>query len=416
MTRAFTREACLDALQLGADWLEGVAQERRPSMPAYGSLRADYTLRERRWRTAGPLWHTGQAGRAFLAAYRVTENPRYLKGAERAATYLSNQQMLDPSNSALHGLVNAPERRPGHVSVSAVLQSIRLFTDMADQTGERHWDDRFLMAMQWVLRSAYLLQGKVMESVSPKTGEAETQGVWGPNTPCARPLIDEACFHEAFVRSGEASFERAFRTMADRLLDDEGPPGHWAVYPPSDRRTGLLVSRQAFWWGRPLLVAGDAFGEERYFGAATRTGQWFMEYQNLDGGFYAQSWASGYHASFDLSSSAAACAALVWFDLYDHSHDETYLEAARDSLRFLLRMQFAGEVEDINVRGAFVESLDMPAAAAATNAETAEEGAGSPFFDGTDVLSVYVADIATTFAVQALARAIETPAIFGLEA
>ena len=48
--------------------------------------------------------------------------------------------------------------------------------------------------------------------------------------------------------------------------------------------------------------------------------------------------------------------------------------------------------------------------------EPAEERAGSPFFDGTDTLSVYVADIATTFAVQALARALETPAIFGLEA
>ncbi len=412
MPRELTQAACIRALKLGADWLEGIAQEHRPDAPGYGGLRTDYTLRERRWRQASAVWHTGQAGRALLAAHKVTGNPRYLKGAERAATYLVNRQILDPSNPVLHGLVKAHERRADRVSVSAVLQAIRLFTDMADLTGERHWDERFLLAVGWVLRNAYLLQGKVMDSFSPETGEFDTDDVWGVNTPCARPLIDEACFHEAFLRSGEASYERAFRTIADRLADEEGPPGHWSAYPPSDRRSGLLCSRQAFWWGRPLLVAGEAFGDERYFGAATRTGQWFMEYQNLDGGFYARNWASGYHASFDLSSSAAGCAALVWFDLYDCTGDETYLEAVRDSLCYLLGMQFTGEVEDVNLRGAFIESLDM---APSPEGGAPTDGEGSPFFDGTDTLSVHVADIATTFAVQALARATEAPKIFALD-
>ena len=162
-------------------------------------------------------------------------------------------------------------------------------------------------------------------------------------------------------------------------------------------------------------MAGEAFGDERYFGAATRTAQWFMEYQNLDGGFYAHNWTSGYHASFDLSSSAAACAALVWFDLYDHTGDETYLEAARDSLGYLLGMQFTGEVEDVNLRGAFIESLDAPPPSEDADGAASGDAQGSPFFDGTDALSVYVADIAATFAVQAIARAIETPKIFSLE-
>jgi len=270
--------------------------------------------------------------------------------------------------------------------------------------------------MRWVFGNAYLLQGKVMESFSTATGQFDSDGPWGPNSPPARPLIDDACFYEAYARSGEAGFERAFRTLADRLVEDEAPPGHWAAYPPSDRRTGLLATRQAFWWGRPMLVAGNAFEDDRYYGAATRTAQWFMEYQNLDGGFYSQNWTSGYHNSFDLSASAAACACLVWFDLYDHTRDDTYLEAARDSLRFLLRMQFADAAEDVNLRGAFIESLDAPAPPLEAEPEPpAEKAAGAePFFDGTERLSVHVADVATTFAVQALARAVETPKLFML--
>lgn len=421
MTRDVTKEACVRALKLGADWIEGVAQERRPSMPEYGSLRTDYSLRQRRWWRTETVWRTAQAGRALIAAHRVTSAPRYMKGAERAATYLTTRQILDPGTPALHGMVNAQMDRPDRVSISAILRSIRLFADMADVTGERQWNDRFLMAMQWVFRSAYLLQGKVMESFSPATGQFDSDGPWGPNSPPARPLIDEACFYEAYARSGEASFERAFRTLAERLMEDEAPPGHWAAYPPSDRRTGLLVTRQAFWWGRPMLAAGNAFQDERFLAIATRTAQWFMEYQNLDGGFYARSWTSGYHNSFDLSTSAAACACLVWFDLYDHTRDDTYLEAARDSLRFVLGMQFSDAAQDVNLRGAFIESLDAMASpqeagleGVAESAEAAGRPEPEPFFDGTERLSVHVADVAATFAVQALARAVETPKLFML--
>ena len=422
MSRDVTQETCIRALKMGADWLEGVAQERRPNMPEYGSLRTDYSLRHRRWWRTQPVWRTAQAGRALIAAHRVTGAPRYLKGAERAAAYLTTKQVLDPGSPVLHGMVNAHEHRPDRISVSAIVRSIRLFTDIADVTGDRHWDERFLMAMQWVFRNAYLLQGKVMESFSPATGQFDSDGPWGPNSAPARPLIDDACFYEAYLRSGEASYERAFRTIAERLSEDEAPPGHWAAYPPSDRRTGLLVTRQAFWWGRPMLVAGNAFSDERFLSVATRTAQWFMEYQNLDGGFYAQNWTSGYHNSFDLSASAAACACLVWFDLYDRTGDDTYLEAARDSLRFVLRMQFSQAAEDVNLRGAFVESLDAPAPPQDAGPEVVVEtpapaeaaGGVEPFFDGTERLSVHVADVATTFAVQALARAVDTPKLFML--
>jgi hypothetical protein len=291
------------------------------------------------------------------------------------------------------------------VSVSALLRSIPLLTDMADVTGERHWDERFVMAMQWVLRNAYLLQGKVIESFSPASGEFDAHGPWGPDTPHARPLIDEACFHQAYLRSGEASFERAFRTIAERLTQDEGPAGHWVAYPPSDKRDGVLDSRQAYWWGRPMLVAGDAFNDEAFLAVASRTAQWFMEVQNIDGGFCARNWVNGYHETFDVSSTVAACAVLVWFDFYDRTADETYLEAARDSLGFLLGMQFAADAEDLNLRGAFVESLDSPATGQAP---------AVPFFDGTDRLNAHVSAEAAAFAVRALARALATPQVFDL--
>jgi hypothetical protein len=418
MAKELTRASCLEALTLGADWLEGIAQEHRPDSPDYGSLRTNYTLRDRKWRRRATTWHTGQAGRALLAAHKVTSNSRYLKGAERAAAFLVSRQILDPSNPALDGLVVAHDQRSDRVSVAAMLRAIRLFADMADLTGEPHWQERFLTAMQWVLRNAYLLQGKVMDSVSPETGQFDTEAAWGPNTPCARPLIDEACFHEAFRRSGEASYERAFSTIANRLADEEDPPGHWAAYPPSDRRTGLLDAHQAFWWARPMLVAGEAFGDARFIEVAERTAQWFMDSQNLDGGFYRRNWTSGYHDSFDLSSSAAACAVLLWLDFYDRTSDEAYLAPVRDSLGYLLRMQFAADAEDVNVRGAFIESLSMPPLSeggASADAVASADGATSPFFDGTDKLSVHVADVAAGFAVQALARAIETPDLFAFD-
>ncbi len=79
----------------------------------------------------------------------------------------------------------------------------------------------------------------------------------------------------------------------------------------------------------------------------------------------------GLRASQPVDTSGVACAAILWMDLFQETKEDRWMSATRRALRYCLSVQFR-EVQDANLKGAFVES-----GAAAQRTDR------SPFFVGT---------------------------------
>jgi uncharacterized protein YyaL (SSP411 family) len=138
-----------------------------------------------------------------------------------------------------------------------------------------------------------------------------------------------------------------------------------------------------------MLTAYDITGQEKYLGAAVRAAQWYIENNNLDGGYYYNiTKTGGKHLSFDFCTSAVGCAVIMWTDLYKRTGDEKYRSEIETSLGFLLRAQFSQDVEDPNIKGAFFEGYLPP--------------------DGTLCPGFYFRDIATVFATRAMLETLRT--------
>ncbi len=123
--------------------------------------------------------------------------------------------------------------------------------------------------------------------------------------------------------------------------------------------------------------------------AGIRAAQWYIDNNNLDGGYYYNVTKSGgKHLSFDFCTSAVGCAVIMWTDLWNRTNDEKYAKEIETALGFLIRAQFNQDVEDPNIRGAFFEGYLPP------------DGTLSPGF--------YLRDIATIFAVRAMLKTLDT--------
>lgn len=401
----YTPDKFKDAIIMGAEWLSGRAQihtqeEKLRDLPIesfnksfeypfrtyVGGMKTEYNSKNRRWRTLGTTWHTGLAIRALLKAYQISQDDGFLKSAVLGGEFIRKNQILDPENKKRHGMILSYEDRVEWINVSAMLECLAELLDLYDLLKEERWLTTVKLAVDWVYKNAYLKEGLVLDACYPETGKFEYADPWGGRRGYARPLIEDAVFYLAYQRFEDKRYLEAFKSIADRLLEDEFPPGNWMTYIPcSTRGRGHFHPRQAWWWGYALLQAYDAFKDERYLETAVRAADWYLNHQNLDGGFYYHTSLDGSHRSFDFCTSASACAVIFWLDLWERLRLKKYLKASKLSLNFVLNAQFRGEVSDPNLKGAFFENLDTP--------------------DGTDMLRVNLRDISTSLAIQALHKA-----------
>ena len=384
------RARCLEALEHAAVWLRDTAQVHGPGQPfenpaGYphadftGAMRTEYDTKTRVWSTNGPVFHSGQAIRALLVARRRLADPSYLAAAVAAGEFLLRERIQQPDHGQ-RGLLMSLEQNDDEINVQVTVEALSGLLDLHAETGDGRYLAAVRQSLDILIRDAYLPGERLMLdhfSLSRREFFHDRE-----NAVAGRAVLDDAVLLRLSVATGDERYRDVFLAMADRLLDEEGPPGTWLRFPPWEERVGRIHNRKSWWWGWPLLSAHDATGERRYLEGAIRAGDWYRSGQNLDGGIYYTPTPDGRHNSFGLCTSVVAVAVLLWTDLLRRTGDDGYLPAIERGVGFLLAAQFDQQVADPDVRGALFESPRPP------------DGSLAPGFR--------VRDIAAIFAVRAL--------------
>lgn len=379
------REELLNKALRGCDWLTDVSQVMDKKVVYYGAMRGEYDTKSKKWAFYGPFWHTGQAVRALILAHKMTGKEKYLKHAVLGGEYMIRDQALDANDTKYYGFIHGKEAEGSNTA--SQVEGFMAIYDLYKVTGDKKWLERFHLAVDWVGRYAYLEGEGLFHN-----GYSATKDEFPP-VEKARPTNDDAVFGHAYLEFKDERYKQIFKEVADRLIKDEDPLGNWMKYPPCRPEVfegrGRIHPRHAWWWGYPMLTAYDVFGEQKYLDAGIRAAEWYIENNNLDGGYYYNVTKTGSkHLSFDFCTSAVGCAVIMWCDLYKRTGEEKYKKEIEISLGYLLRAQFNQDVEDKNIRGAFFEGMLPP--------------------DGTMCPGFYFRDIATIFASRAMLEVLET--------
>jgi hypothetical protein len=383
--KQITRDDLLGRALNGCNWLTDIAQVLDTSSPDYGVIKGEYDTKNREWQLYGPFWHTGQAVRLLLRAYTITGNENLLRHSILGVEYMIRDQAKDERDVKFFGFVHG--RGSQGANTASQLEGFAALYDLHQITNDALWLDSFHLAVDWVARNLYIENEGLFYN-----GYFAAKDELAPIEK-SRPTNDDAIFWIAYQAFKDPTYLQIFREVSDRLLRDEDPPGNWIKYKPCDPDTfdgqGSIHARHAWWWGYPMLMAYDAFQEQKYLVAAIRAGDWYINNSNLDGGYYYHTTREGHkHLSYDFSTSAVGCAVIMWCDLWQRLKDERYLTAIERALGFLLRAQFNQDVSDPNIQGAFFEGYLPP--------------------DGTMEPGFYLRDIATIFSTRALLTILET--------
>ena len=379
------RHDLLNRASLGCDWLTDVSQVMDKADPSYGAMRGEYDTKNRKWAFYGSFWHTGQAVRTLILAYQATGKQKYLEHAILGGEFLIRYQTMDKNDKKFYGFIHGKDAE--NASTASQLEGYMALYDLYKTTQDSKWLQRFHLAVDWVARNVYIKgEGLFYNTYSVTTDTLAP-------IEQSRPHSDDAVFGTAYREFKDPLYLQIFREVSDRLLKDEDPPGNWMKYAPCLPNVfegcGRIHPRHAWWWGYPMLTAYDMFGDKKYLDAAVRAAQWYIDNNNLDGGYYYNvTKTGGKHLSFDFCTSAVGCAVIMWTDLYNRTHDKKYLREIETSLGFLLRAQFNRDVEDANIRGASFEAYLPP--------------------DGSLCPGFYIRDIATIFSARAMLEILKT--------
>lgn len=375
------------SLHLALEWLSGPAtvkdnqpvgeRGRRFSYAEWnGAIRGEYEAAHRRWDSFCPVWHTGQAVKAFVLAARTLHESRWLDAARFSASFLLNQQILSGPDA---GLILAFEDHADLVNISAILEALDGLFLLSETTGENRYRDSALSALQWVAEHAWQEKtGRFYDLYSPERHKF-IFGVYGSQN---RPLLDDAVFLKGFQLSGNRLFREIAFATAETLLADENPPGNWIRYIPCDSNAGFIHPRHAYWWGNPMLDLYRESGDSRFLDAFIRSVEWYRHAIRRDGGLFRDTYTDFSTPSFGHAASGSACAALCFERYFSISGDPSILPDLENTLNFCMRMQFT-RAEDPNLQGAVLEKVCFP--------------------DGSDRSPYHLRDLGTIFFIQAAA-------------
>lgn len=398
------REQCEIALRRGAEWLVVRAQipaGGRDAAPfddplTYphgdyaGAIRTEYDTKTGRWGVNGPTWHAGQAIRAMLVAERRLGDARFRAAALAAGEFMLRERLADPPDAA--GMLLTYEGDNVHANVEVGFEGINGWLDLFDATGDDRWLAAARLAADTLCRGYQPAERLIFDHYHVPS----RRFVGDPDNPNpGRAMLDDATLARLSELTGEAHYGDLFLAMADRLLEEEGPRGTWLRFPPWKPEQGRVHGRKSWWWGWPLLAAHDLAAQRglpdagRFLDGAIRAAEWYLHGQNLDGGAYYTPDTTGHHNSYGLCTSVSAVSILFWADLWHRTNDDRWLLGIRRAVGYLLRTQFADDVEDPNVRGAFFESPNKP--------------------DGSLAPGYQVRDIATVFGIRALDAVLDLP-------
>jgi hypothetical protein len=379
------------AVAAACQWITDVAQMKTDALTVEhntpklehrhwrGALRGEYRASTRQWDFFCPVWHTGQAIKALVWASQALNRPDLLDSARLGAEFIGVERIADRS-SPHYGLIYAFEDFGHTVSTSAVFECIDGLWLLADATGDNRYTEWANAAAEWEARYSYLGDGLFRNHFDVRTLRHLPPA---PGAKLGRPLNDDAIFLKAAVRASKKELHAIFYEVADRLLRDEDPPGNWINYGPCNAATGMIHPRQAYWWARPMIEAYRDSHDARYLACARRAGEWYQNAMRLDGGLFRGTRRDFKTDSFSHATSGIACAVLLWEELWQETHEDSWLDSIRTGLNFCMMMQFR-DVRDPNLQGAVIEGVEAP--------------------DGTDASPYNLRDLSTIFFVQAASR------------
>lgn len=334
-----------------------------------GAIRGEYDVATKRWDFFCPMWHSGQALKGLSLAYLVFKEQWLLDGAKEVAGFLTRNCIADRDDPNF-GAMYAYEGIEG-INCSAVMETVDGLFHLAKICPEDNYRDIAINVLDRLHKNSYI-QGEGL--FKPLLLGRRADDKLGP-----RPLIDDAVYHRAFKITGEKKYLDCFIEAADKLLNEEIPDGNWATIKPSRLKRGIHP-RQAYWWGRPMLMAYEATGDKKYLDCAIRCADWYTRALRKDGSMFRMTHLDFSTDGFGHATSGVACAIINWHDLTLATGTTRYLSFMQKALEFHLLAQFKNPADE-NLKGAILEKVLPP--------------------DGTDNSPYYLRDLGTIFYVQA---------------
>jgi len=347
----------------------------------------EYDAQKGCWHVFGPVWHTGQAVKSLVMAYKILKQQNILDAAEKCCRFILNTAILNPDKEDFGMIISQENAEPMVSWTSCMLESLDGLIYLAEQTGNNKYWDIVNNCLAWTEKKLFLPdEGLFLDDYNIETGEAYS----APNTLLhgipGRPLIDDAVFLKGYHRTKNPKFRETFYLTAQRLLKEEYPEGNWVKFPPCDQIGGFLHPRQAYWWGRPMVMAWLDSGKKEYLECALRAANWYKKAQRLDGGMFRMTSLDFNTTSYGQAASGILSAACLWNDLIMAGYKNEYIEPLRRAIRFGNKMQFR-KTSNPNLQGAIIEKVLEP--------------------NGTDDSPFYIRDLGTIFYIQALSLAIQ---------
>jgi hypothetical protein len=316
-----------------------------------GALKGEYLAKDKEWDFFCPIWHTGQAVKAFVMAENFI--PGMMAYAEKGISFiLGNMIELGPDA----GLILAFEDMPGGVNTSAIIECLDGFFFLGEKTGDAAFKDKALFALDWVEKKCYIDGEGVFRDTYIFSKREFTSKVY--NLP-GRPLLDDGIFLKAYQLTGKQRYLTIALEVAERLLNDEAPAGNWVKFPPCQEKTGKIHPRHAYWWGRPMLMLYKHTGDEKYFEQFKRSVEWYRKAMRKDGGIFRNTYVDFSTDSFGHAASGSACAVIMFLEYYNETGDKTILPFVELGMEFCMNMQLI-DTEDQNLEGVVLEKVLPP--------------------------------------------------------
>ncbi len=332
-----------------------------------GKSRCDYNLTEGTWYEYEVPWHTGQAVYALLAAYKETNNPKYLESAVRGGNYWASLEIKD--HPALKGMVAA-------IHGDAIGEDFIVFATVSDGTPGIYElsrvtkDPRYARvatsAAYWMMKNMYYPEkGVCYDNVYAKTGEVlkEYSPFWAQKDKkeqklydVSRPNTEGWLFKDAYEFSGDAKFREAYLNLCNSLIELQGPEGVWMSFMPNFIEEQSFHPRFSLWYAESLIHAYKLTNDRKYLEAASRTAEVFARAQQKDGTIFYNNYLNGREPDKgSVTGSAVALAGIVWIELSKYGYKQ-FDENIEKSIGWLLKNRYAADHPDPNLRGAVLET------------------------------------------------------------
>ena len=382
-------ESLRESLRAALSWLGDRAQvldeaeeleKRHHQLSWKGAIKGEYSVASKEWRFFCPVWHTGQAVKAFVLGYQALGDQVWLEKARLGADFI-HANSIDGEEED-EKIILAYEDYDDKLNTSAVLECLDGLRCLYECQGKSKDRQLLLDATQWVTRRAWRPgEGLLQDFYAPKEKVFITRQGYPARR--GRPLLDDGIFLVAFQLGGNAQFREVFYDTAERLLKDEKPSGNWINYPPCRSVSGSIHPRHAYWWGFPMFMAFQDSGEEKYLDCALRACRWYVKAQRRDGGLFRGTYEDFTSDSFGHATSGIAAAISMFLEATQVTGSREFIPPLAKALAYCMKMQFR-DVADDNLRGAILEKILPP--------------------DGSDRNPYHIRDLGTIFYAQAAAK------------